>query len=351
MTDPTRNRVTEARHRLSRRKVIESLPLPAKGARYYHDATLKGFCLAVGAGGSRTFYLYRKVGGRPERIKLGRYPDLTPFQARKAAEAAAGSIARGHNPAQERRRVAAEDTLEQLFERYLDLHAKPRKKTWEDDRKQFDRYLTSWRDRRLSEISRSDVQRLHAKLAKEHGIYAANRLLALTRAMFNRAIDWGYDGINPAQRVRQFREESRDRFLQPEELPRFFEALAADTPEARDFFLLALLTGARVGNLKAMLWADVSIDREEWRIPDTKNRSPHIIPLGPEAMQILLGRRLHSQSEFVFPGTGATGHLAELKGAWKRITTRAGLQIFVSTICALPWKLAGPYWRVTSDNR
>ncbi|MDQ3564749.1 MAG: tyrosine-type recombinase/integrase [Pseudomonadota bacterium] len=321
------DRVTKEtkRYRLSRRDVIESLPAQETGSRYYYDATLKGFALAVGAGGSRTFYVYRKVQGRPERFKLGRYPDLTPEQARRAAEDYIGRIARGNNPAEEKRSVRAEDSLGDLFERYIELHARPRKRTWETDTKVFKRYLRGWRDRRLSEITRPEVQRLHAKLAKEHGAYASNRLLALLRTMFNRAIDWGYSGVNPAARIRLFREESRDRFLQPEEMPRFFEALSGEPSTSRDFFALALLTGARYGNLASMQWADVSLDREEWRIPDTKNRSPLVVPLGPEAMQILLSRRLHSQSEFVFPGSGATGHIMELKGPWKRITERAGL--------------------------
>jgi integrase len=48
---------------------------------------------------------------------------------------------------------------------------------------------------------------------------------------------------------------SRDRFLQADELPRFFQSLAEEPNIAmRDFILLALLTGARRENLCAMRW-------------------------------------------------------------------------------------------------
>lgn len=313
------------RYKLSRRDVIESLPIPEKGARYYYDSALRGFAVAVSAGGTRAFYLYRKVQGKPERFKLGRYPDLTPEQARKRAEEYIGRVARGSNPAEEKRAVRAEDSLGGLFERFIELHAKPRKRTWADDVAQFERYLSGWRDRRLSEITRSDVQKLHAKLGEVHGIYTANRALALLRSLYNRAIDWGYEGINPATRVKAFREHSRDRFLQPDEMPRFFEALAGEPDTTRDFFTLAILTGARSGNVKAMRWADVSLDRQEWRIPETKNGTVHVVPLGAEAMQVLLSRKLRTAGSYVFPSHGRTGHLAEVKKGWERVVKRAAL--------------------------
>ena len=64
--------------------------------------------------------------------------------------------------------------------------------------------------------------------------------------MFNKPIEWGWHGENPAEKVEASREKKRDRFLQPEELPVFFNALAKE-PNAtfRDYFALLLMTGAR----------------------------------------------------------------------------------------------------------
>ena len=89
---------------------------------------------------------------------------------------------------------------------------------------------------------------LHAKIGRENGQYAANRMLALLSAMFNHAAHLGYEGGNPAHGVKHFKEQSRDRFLRADEIKAFFLALShEDTPgRMADFFTIALLTGGAV---------------------------------------------------------------------------------------------------------
>src|SRR5207247_7209918 len=111
------------------------------------------------------------------------------------------------------------------------------------------------------------------------------RVVALLRKMFNLARDWGlYDGENPATRIQMFREESRDRFVQPEELPRLFQAIAEESdPSVRAVLLTALLTGVRRTEVLTMQWNDVSLTRAEWRIPQPKAGRPHLLPV-PHAL-------------------------------------------------------------------
>ena len=120
----------------------------------------------------------------------------------------------------------------------------------------------------------------------------------------------------------------RDRFLQSDELPRFFESLAVESnPTLRDYILLALLTGARRSNLLAMRWSDIRMDEAIWRIPMTKNGTPQNVTLSPEAMAILTGRKEAADmgAVYVFPGTGASGHIEEPKKAVIRVMERAGI--------------------------
>ncbi len=51
----------------------------------------------------RPYYVYRKVNGRPERVRLGTFPTMTVEQARKMTDKVNGAIAEGRSPAQERR--------------------------------------------------------------------------------------------------------------------------------------------------------------------------------------------------------------------------------------------------------
>ena len=151
-------------------------------------------------------------------------------------------------------------------------------------------------------------------------------MLSLLGVMFNKAIDWGWEGINPAQGVKKFKEISRERFLAGDELPRFFKALEEENTLA-DFFMLGILTGARKGNLLAMRWQDINFDQATWRIPETKNGSSHLVPLSPEAIHVLKNRFKLKESDWVFPSaTSKSGHLEEPKSAWKRILMRAELQ-------------------------
>ncbi|MVF25131.1 site-specific integrase, partial [Methylocaldum sp. BRCS4] len=120
--------------------------------------------------------------------------------------------------------------------------------------------------------------------------------------------------------------QSRERFIQPDELPRFFQAVA-ESPLC-DFFLLAILTGARRSNLQAMRWQDMNLERAVWTIPKTKNGLPQTIPLPPEAVAILERRKAEAvhRETFVFPGPGKTGHLVEPKRAWDAMLQKAGIE-------------------------
>ena len=83
---------------------------------YYADTRTRGFKLAVYRSGAKAFLIYRRVHGRPERIFIGRWPDLSVEQARKIAEQMNGLIAKGENPAQQQRQKKLEGTLSNLFE-------------------------------------------------------------------------------------------------------------------------------------------------------------------------------------------------------------------------------------------
>lgn len=166
------------------------------------------------------------------------------------------------------------------------------------------------------------------KKRKIGGPGSANRVLALVRAMYNKARELGFEGQNPAAGIEKFPEKSRKRFLHGDEMPKFFMALGEElNTTLRDFFLLALYTGARRDNVQAMRWDQLSIERAEWVIPDTKAGEPQTVYLPEPALAILRERAVDSKSsEWVFPGRGKSGHIEEPKLAWARILKRAGIQ-------------------------
>jgi integrase len=378
-------------------RAIESLAPPTTGRVEYKDVKTPGLYLRVTPNGVKTFsFVGRAKGGsRVERVTIGKFPTIKPDEARTKARSIAGRLADGISAAATSRHQRGEITLGELFKLYRDNLALKGKGTTAAD-SLWENYVSpAFAKRRLGEITATQLERWHrgipALIAKrkteeafarhqaaqeayqismakrairprgpapsppnspapisEHlGHRTANMALSLVRAMYNWALEPRralFSGINPASKHDWFPEYDRDRFLRPDELKPFFEALAETESESmRDFILLALLTGARRSNVASMTWKDISLERGEWTLSgaETKNGKPQTITLGPEAVAILEARkqaaeraRLTTKSDkealrrlaFVFPSErSVSGHIQNPRRAWESVLQRAGI--------------------------
>ena len=309
---------------------IDSLPLPEKDKRIvYYDLKIPFLAIRVTSTGHKTFTLIRKINGRSEKITIGTYPAVTIEQARKLASIINGDVASGIDPSDRKKKLDDTITLGKMFEEYLDKHAKVYKTTWKSDVGYFDRHLKKLASKRINEIKKVTLQNLHIKVGESVGRHTANRLLEILSVMFSCAVDWGYCTDNPTKGIRHFSERSRDRFLQPDELPRFFKALDEETNTTiRDYIYLSLFTGARKANVVAMRWDEINFENKTWRIPKTKTGEPITIPLSIQALEILKSRQKYSgSSPYVFSSEKSkTGHLVEPKKGWKKILERANIK-------------------------
>jgi integrase len=306
------------------KSAIQSLEIPPSGRSYYYDSRTPGLAVCVTSSGTKTFYLIKKIQGRPVRYRIGRCDEISVEQARNLTTEKLAEIVRGENPQRKRQYARKGLLLETVFEHWMD-HAKAHKKSWKHDESIINGHLKRLAKRRLEDLTRGDVAYLHNAIRKKSGLYMANRTLAVLRSAINKAkTELGFKGENPCIGIKLFREESRDRFLQPDELPRFFQALDEEPSLLRDFFLMCLLTGARRGNVLSMRWTD--IQQTIWRIPETKKGSPVLIPLVPAAIAVLEERRkeVPDESPWVFYSVRSkSGRLTDPKTAWHRICDRA----------------------------
>lgn len=305
---------------------LSSIAIPENGQRaVYHDAKIAGLQLRVTSTGAKTFSVFRRIkGGQPERVTLGRFPEMTIEQARRLAAKVNAEIEEGSNPAAVKRVTKAELTLAEFFEQeYGPRHGK-KLSTWRNYQAQFDRYIRPAIGKtKLSAVTREQVARVVSDVEKAGKSGSmVNRVRNLISGIYRQAIEWGFTENNPATGIRGRKEKKRDRFLQSTELPRFFASLACEENDTiRDFFLLSLLTGARRGNLLEMRWDQLRLDDGIWYIPKTKNDESQNVTLCPEAVEILKARQ-DNDSSWVFPGNGETGHLTEPKTGWRRILDR-----------------------------
>lgn len=308
------------------KRAIETIKPPQKGERdEYHDPETPGFLLRVTARGAKTFCWYgRPKGGGPVRATIGRYPAILPEQARAQATQFNAQAVQGMDPSASARMRLKELTFGDLFEEYMERHAKG-KKTAESIRKQYERHLSKpLGSKKISQITRQMLADLNSRIGQTRPT-TANRVMEIASSVFNRAIEWGRCETNPAERIRAFPEKSRTRFLQPHEMRYFFDALLAEPSDTmRDFFFVSLLTGARRSNVLEMQWNDINFQTMEWHIPETKNGDPLTVHLVPEVQETLKARKKANwaKSPYVFPGEGRNGHLVEPKAGWKRICRR-----------------------------
>jgi integrase len=159
--------------------------------------------------------------------------------------------------------------------------------------------------------------------------------------MFELARRWGFvpEGHpNPARDIDHFKEAKRDRWVTPEELPRLAQAINEEPNESARFALwLYLLTGARKSELLAARWENVSFERAELRLPETKAGRIHYIPLSSPALALLQQIPRESGNPYVLPGRGPRGataeekaknpaHLVNIDKPWQRVRKAAGVE-------------------------
>jgi integrase len=314
------------------KKFINDVDIPAgKRTADVYDEAIPKMVLRV-TPTAKTFYVVKRDAGQMQWVKLGRWPELQLEAAREAAAKVLGAFAAGENPAAVRRAQRAEQTFAEVFGDFLQNRLNRQNKPLSDKTKAdytnvVELYMGAMSKRKLSEITADDVARLH-RVASRTTPAGANKLRAVISSVFSYAIRKKlFKGQKPTLEVARNPEVSRSRFLSESELPRFFDALnGLSNPMMRDFFLLAILTGARRSNLCAMHWRDVSIEDRTWVIPKTKNGDPQTVALTAEAIGALENRMATTGGQgWVFPSSGKTGHLIEPKKAWASLCAAAKL--------------------------
>jgi integrase len=313
------------------KKYLDSLP--PRDKRYTEYDHVNGLGLLVQPTGHKAFFWFRKVRGFPTWRTIGDFPDLSIERARARASEMNAAIADwkarhydGPNPlGQPEREPTLNDAIEDYCMRRLASHAKNPDRACYGVRWSRDKYLTGWKTRRLSSITRKNVIDLHEAIGKKHGKVTANRVVTLLRTVYNwaqKSREW--KGENPASRIAPFAEKSRERFLQPGEMAALLQALSVEpNRDLRDFVVLSLLTGARMSDVLACRWDCLSFETASWRIPNPKSKRPYTVPLMPEAIEILQNRT--RSSPWVFPSTGTSGHLVSLKRGWQQLRNRIKL--------------------------
>lgn len=295
------------------------------------DASVDGLALRIRNSELKSWVFdYRTRDGRRRRITLGAWPAWDLARARNEALRAAANVMGGGDPLEARRDARDCATFGDLVARYLERHARPRKKTWRDDERVIAReLLPRWGKMKAEAVTRREVAAMHSDLGVR-GEYGANRVLALVSSIFSWAERTGElpEGhLNPARRVERFKERSRDRWLSPDEVRAVMLAVEGESNiYVRGFFWLALLLGLRKSELLGLRWENVDLESATVRLPDTKAGRAHRLTLSPHALVVFRALRREAGTPFVFVGRFPGAHLSipTVDQAWRRARRAAG---------------------------
>ncbi len=216
------------------------------------------------------------------------------------------------------------------MERHLQPKGKPR--TVAEFRRLIEkRILPALGRRKVADVNRSDVVKLHQSLAAIP--VEANRTLTVVKAMLNQAERWGMrtDGSNPCRHVEKYPEQKRERFLTGEEIRRLGEALSEAEKAGGELpgFVVAVrllaLTGMRRSEVLGLKWEYVDAQRSCFFLPDSKT-GRKTVHVGAPVLDLLASALRLEGSPFVCAGLRHGAAVVGIDKAWRRIAKRAGLE-------------------------
>lgn len=261
----------------------------------FQDEAIRGLSLRVSESGLKTWNVVfvRQSDDTKQRVKLGRYPEITLEKARTAALKMMTAIAEGGDPANDKKANRAALTIEALGAIYLEKHAKRLKKTWAQDERilQVEVYPRIGK-MKAAQVKRRDLLDIIEAKAEAGHIAQSTQILAVIRKLFNWAVDSDYLQTSPAAGVKpRGKSVSRDRVLSKEEIRLIWNSLpdAKLNGKTKAIIRLLFLTGQRSGEVSGMIRSEIDLNRPTWTIPGgrAKNGNPHVVPLSGVARKIV----------------------------------------------------------------
>jgi integrase len=344
-------------------RAIEAL-CPAQKPYEARDTELPGLLIRVQPSGKRTFYAdFRTTQGKRKRVKVGRVEVMSLAQARDQARIVLGAVAKGEDPAVQKKR-----DRQTTFGIFLEGSYGPwananhsRGNTGDRLRALFGDFLSC----RLDEITPWKAERWIMD-RKKAGIAGStiNRDVGMLKSALSKAVEWGLLPIHPliALKAQRTDQTGKVRYLSEEEEVRLMAALTARetrrsgaresgnawrlqrgrtpmkpiepeqgyTDHLLPMVLISLNTGLRQGELFSLTWENMDLAHRRLTVQGSRAKSGQTrhIPLNRTAFEALSRLKERSGAEsVVFVGRGGE-RFNNVKRSWQRVLQEARITHF-----------------------
>ncbi|MBR7956108.1 tyrosine-type recombinase/integrase [Burkholderia cenocepacia] len=288
----------------------------------YKLADGHGMYLEVMPNGSKYWRLKYRVDGKEKRVALGVYPAVSLLAARKARDEVKGQLRAGLDPSHEKKRVKLQRSLdrENSFEPIAREWHEKRRDAWSErhaDRimKLLERELFPvLGGRPIAGISAPELLEVIRKIEARDAIELAHKAIQATSQIFRYAIATGRAERDPAPDLRgalKTRTVVHMKRVSEAELPELMQKINAYEGDFQTRLALQFmaLTFVRTSELRFAEWSEIDEKKKEWKIPaeKMKMRSPHIVPLSKQALEVVEKlRELNGGGQFLFPSRSST---------------------------------------------
>jgi integrase len=279
-----------------------------------------GLYLEVTRAGSKYWRMKYRFADKEKRIAFGVYPEVTLAEARERLEQARRVLRDGQDPLELRRdrkqKLVAEtaDTFEVVarawFEHWSGGMAE-RHAGYVMRRLEADIFPAIGR-LPMRQLTAPHVVQAVLAIQKRGAMDVAKRCWNTTGQILRYAVVYGHidrnpmEGLKPSDALRPTRKENYAR-VDAREMPELLRKIEGypGTSITRLALKLLALTFVRTGELIRARWEEFDLGAAEWRIPAPvmKMRTPHIVPLAPQAVEVLQAlQTISGGKELLFPG-------------------------------------------------
>ncbi len=268
------------------------------------------------AGGKLWRYKYSFMG-KEKRLALGAYPEIKLAAARRLHSDARELLARGIDPgAQKQQQKAsryeqAANSFAAVANEWLALRrGKITKTTADKIAARLENDVFPWLGKQpIADIKAPEVLQVLRKIASRGAVHTAHKAKQEIGQIFRHAVGEGraerdptadLKGLLPADQTTHFAS-----ITDPKQVGALLRAMDAfkGTYTVQAALRLAPMLFVRPGELRTAKWADIDLEKGEWRYTVSKTNTDHLVPLSTQAVLIFEHMQaITGHGTYVFPG-------------------------------------------------